>query len=150
MLDTMVIRRYCAAHLVLDSRVLALCVLSNKNSVDIVVRGFIPFDGHTWSDVGEEVECPSESQVEGDVSLSDYYSGDQLGRRPGIYKLANAYSGSPMVLLFEQGQTNTRHENDTTNIPFNATVFFLTLKIASSGITVFPSLRTGVTLTSSH
>lgn len=35
-------------------------------------------------------------------------------------------------------------------VPFNATVFFLTLVMASSGITVLPSLRTGATLTSSQ
>jgi hypothetical protein len=34
--------------------------------------------------------------------------------------------------------------------PFRATVFFFTELIATSGITVFPAFRTGVTLTSSH
>ncbi len=34
--------------------------------------------------------------------------------------------------------------------PFKATVFFLTEWMASSGITVFPALKIGATLTSSH
>jgi hypothetical protein len=36
------------------------------------------------------------------------------------------------------------------SLPLSATVFLFTDAIASSGMTVFPPLRTGVTLTSSH
>jgi len=36
------------------------------------------------------------------------------------------------------------------NIPFNATVFFLTDWMAASGMAVFPFTRIGVTSTSSH
>jgi hypothetical protein len=46
-------------HLVLDTRVLSLGVLSDKNGVDVVVSGLVSLDGDTWSDVGKEGECSS-------------------------------------------------------------------------------------------
>ena len=60
--------------LVLDTRVLSLGVLSDEDGVDVVVSGLEPDDGRAGSDVGEQVERSSESQVERNVSLSDYGS----------------------------------------------------------------------------
>ena len=57
--------------LVLDTRVLALGVLTDEHRVDIVVSGLEPDDGRAGSDVGEQVERSSERQVERNVSLSD-------------------------------------------------------------------------------
>ena len=44
------------ADLVFDTRILSLCIFSNENGVNVVVRGLVSFDRQTWSDVGEEVE----------------------------------------------------------------------------------------------
>lgn len=44
----------------------------------------------------------------------------------------------------------TRHSLGVANGPFNATVFFLMLLMASSGMAVFPFFKMGVTSTSSH
>ena len=55
----------------LDTGVLALGVLADENGVDVVVGGLEALDGDTRPDVGKEVECPSESKVEGNVTLSN-------------------------------------------------------------------------------
>lgn len=56
---------------VLDARVFALGVLTNEDSVDIVVGGLVAGDRLAGTQVGEEVECTAESQVEGDVTLAN-------------------------------------------------------------------------------
>jgi len=57
--------------LMLDSRVLALSVLSNEDGVDVVVGRLVALDGRTWSNVCKEVEGTSEGQVEGYVAFAD-------------------------------------------------------------------------------
>lgn len=56
----------------LDTRVLSLCVLTNDDRVDIVVRGLVALNGAAGADVGEEGEGAAEGEVEGDVALSDW------------------------------------------------------------------------------
>ena len=132
----------------LNTRILALGIFTDKNSVNIVVRRFIPFDGCTWPDVGKKIECATEGQIKWDVTFSDW-------AKPKFLKLVittakeNTYSVLPKVL---ETHNALRHKANRTppNTPLRATVFFLTEVIAESGITVFPPLNTGVTLTSSH
>jgi hypothetical protein len=50
-------------NLVLDTRVLSLSVLTNENSVDVVVWGLVALDGDTGSNIGKEVESPAEGQI---------------------------------------------------------------------------------------
>jgi hypothetical protein len=59
-------------HLVLNTRVLSLGVLTDQDSVDIVVSGLVSLDGDTWADVGKERECSAEGEVHRDVTLSDW------------------------------------------------------------------------------
>ena len=56
---------------VLDAGVLALGVLTDQDGVDVVVGGLVAGDGSAGTDVGEEVECAAERQVERDVTLAD-------------------------------------------------------------------------------
>lgn len=56
---------------VLDARVLALGVLTDKHRVHIVVGGLVALDAAARAHVGEEVEGTAESQVERDVALAD-------------------------------------------------------------------------------
>lgn len=56
---------------VLNARVLALGVLTDENSVDTFVLSLEASDGAARSEVGEEVEGTTESQVERNVSLTD-------------------------------------------------------------------------------
>lgn len=56
---------------VLDTRVLALGVFTDEDSVDVVVGGLVALDGNTRADVGEEVEGAAEGEVERDVALAD-------------------------------------------------------------------------------
>ena len=55
----------------LDTGVLALGVLADENGVDVVVGGLEALDGHTGTDVREEVEGAAEGKVERDVALAD-------------------------------------------------------------------------------
>jgi hypothetical protein len=56
---------------VLNSRVLALSVLSDQDGVDVVVGGLEAGDGAAGSQVGKEVEGTAECKVERDVALAD-------------------------------------------------------------------------------
>jgi hypothetical protein len=56
---------------VLDARVFSLGVLTDEDSVDTVVGGLVTLDGLARTDVGEEVEGTTESQVERDVTLAN-------------------------------------------------------------------------------
>lgn len=51
-------------HLVLDTRILSLSVLTNEHSVDIVIGSLETLDRDARSDIGEQVEGSAESQVE--------------------------------------------------------------------------------------
>jgi hypothetical protein len=59
------------AHLVLDTRVLSLGVLTDEDGVDVVIRRLETLDGHARADVGEEGEGSSEGEVERDVALAN-------------------------------------------------------------------------------
>lgn len=56
---------------VLDTRVFTLGVLTNKNGVDVVIRGLIADDGSAGTKVGEEVEGSAEGKVERNVTLAN-------------------------------------------------------------------------------
>jgi hypothetical protein len=56
---------------VLNTGVFTLGVLTNQDSVDTIVRGLVPGNGAAGTDVGEQVEGTAQSQVEGDVTLTD-------------------------------------------------------------------------------
>ena len=75
-------------HFVLNTRVLSLSVLTNENRVHVIVRRLVALDGHTRTDVGEEVECPTQCQVQRDVALADCTAGQQQVGMP----VASTYS----------------------------------------------------------
>ena len=56
---------------VLNTRIFTLGVLTDQDRVDVVVGGLVAGNRAAGTHVGEEVECPTESKVEGDVTLSD-------------------------------------------------------------------------------
>jgi hypothetical protein len=66
---------------VLDTGVFTLGVLTNQDSVDTVVGGLVAGDGAAGADVGKQVESTAQSQVQGDVTLTDGGLGsrDQYG-----------------------------------------------------------------------
>jgi hypothetical protein len=55
----------------LNAGVFTLGVLTNENSVDVVVRSLVPYDGPAGSEVGEKVESAAEGQVQRDMALSN-------------------------------------------------------------------------------
>lgn len=57
--------------LVLNARVLSLCVFADKNGVDVVIWRLVSWNGNAWPNVGKKVESPPEGQVERNVTLSD-------------------------------------------------------------------------------
>jgi len=56
---------------VLNSGVFTLGVLTDEDSVNTVVGGFVTGDGTARTDVGEQVEGTAQSQVQGDVTLTN-------------------------------------------------------------------------------
>lgn len=57
--------------LVLKARVFTLGVLTDQDSVDVVVGGLVASNGAAGTDVGKEVEGTTESKIKRDVTLSD-------------------------------------------------------------------------------
>jgi hypothetical protein len=56
---------------VLNTGVFTLGVLTDENSVDVVVGGLVASNGAARTQVGEQVESTAESQVQGDVTLAN-------------------------------------------------------------------------------
>lgn len=111
---------------VLNARVFSLGVLSDEDSVDVIVWGFVTSDRSAGTDVGEKVECTTESKVKRDMALSNWRL------RLSVNAL---YPG--LGYLTAKG-------------PFSATLFLSMLSIVSGAMTVFPSTKRGVTSTGSH
>ena len=55
-----------------DTGVLSFRVLTDQDSVDVVVGRLVSFDGHAWTYICKEVECPTQRQVQRNVSLSNF------------------------------------------------------------------------------
>lgn len=55
----------------LNARVFTLGVLSDQDGVDVIIGGLVASDGSAGSQVSEEIECSSESKVQGDMSLAN-------------------------------------------------------------------------------
>jgi len=58
-------------HNVLNARVLALCVLADQNSVDIVVGGLATGNGPAGTEVGKKVEGTAKGEVKRNVALAN-------------------------------------------------------------------------------
>lgn len=61
-------------HLMLNSRILPLCVLTDEDSIDIIIRGFESLNRQARSDIREQIECSSKGQIQWYVALSNYAS----------------------------------------------------------------------------
>jgi hypothetical protein len=55
-----------------DTRVFSFSVLSDQDGIDVIVWGLIASDRAARSDVGEEVECSSEGEVEGNMAFTNW------------------------------------------------------------------------------
>ena len=62
-------------HLVLDTRILSLSVLSNKDSVHIIVWRLEALDGNARPHVGKEIEGTAQREVQGYVPLANWKCG---------------------------------------------------------------------------
>ena len=116
-------------HLMLNTRVLALRVLTNEHRVEVVVGSLEALDGHTRTHICEQVERPAKRQVERDVTLANYT----------MYVSNSAHR-----------QSNANYALGVARGLLSATVFLRTDWMAASGMAVLPFLRIGVTSTSSH
>ena len=56
----------------LYARVFALGVLSDKDGIDVIVGCLVASNGATRSDVSKEIECPSKSQVQGNMAFTNW------------------------------------------------------------------------------
>lgn len=55
----------------LDTRVLSLGVFPNQHGINVVIRSLKALDRNTRTNIREQVERPTESQVQRDVTLSN-------------------------------------------------------------------------------
>lgn len=110
---------------VLNARVLALGVLSDQDSVDTVVGGLEAGDGSARSQVGEQVESSSQSQVERNVALAN----------GGL----SSVSAQSIHCIPKYNSVRTARG------PLRAILFLLMFSMAASGMAVLPSLMMGVT-----
>lgn len=62
---------YTVNNHVLDTGIFTLGVFSDQHRVNVVVGRFVAGDGFTGTDVGKEVKCSAESEVQGDVTFSN-------------------------------------------------------------------------------
>jgi hypothetical protein len=58
--------------LVLNTRIFSFRIFTNENGVDVIVRCLVPRDRNARANVGEKVESPSKSQIERNMTLSDF------------------------------------------------------------------------------
>lgn len=56
----------------LDTRVFTFRVLADEDRIDVVVGRLESLDGRTGPDIGEQVKCSTQCQVERNVTLPDY------------------------------------------------------------------------------
>jgi hypothetical protein len=87
---------------VLDAGVFALGVLTDEHGVDVVVGGLVSLDALAGTHVGEQVEGPSEGQVEGDVTLADGSSERALeGDKVALDRLDGGVGDNGLAVLVE-------------------------------------------------
>ena len=84
---------------VLNSGVFTLSVLTNENGVNTVVRGLVAGNRPARSQVGEEVECSSQSKVEGDMALAN----GSLVIRTCQWVCRSLYLGNPQGVYSRRG-----------------------------------------------
>lgn len=97
---------------VLDTRVLTLSVLSDQDSVDTIVGGLVTNDRLAGTDVGEEVESSSKSQVKGDVTLTN---GGSKGTLKSNQVLADRVDSN----LGDGGLAIDKNGGDVNRLPLN-------------------------------
>ena len=89
---------------VLDARVFALGVLTDEDGVDVVVGGLVSLDALAGTHVGEQVEGPSEGQVERDVALANGSSERTLeGDEVALDGLDGGVGDDGLAVLVEGG-----------------------------------------------
>ena len=89
---------------VLDARVFTLGVLTDEDGVDVVVGGLVSLDALAGTHVGEQVEGPSEGQVERDVALANGSSERALeGDKVALDGLDGGVGNDGLAVLVEGG-----------------------------------------------
>ena len=89
---------------VLNARVFALGVLTDEDGVDVVVGSLVSLDALAGTHVGEQVEGPSEGQVEGDVTLANGSSERALkSDEVALDRLDGGIGDDGLAILVEAG-----------------------------------------------
>jgi spore coat protein CotH len=85
---------------VFNTRVFTFSVFTDKNGINIFVRGFITIDGTTRTDVSIQVEGTTKGQVKRDVTLTDGSSKGALESNSTLTNTGNGFirNGSLTIL----------------------------------------------------
>jgi hypothetical protein len=102
-------------HDVLDSTVFSLGVLTDQDSVDVVVGGLVTGNALAGTDVGEKVEGSAEGKVERDVTLAD---GCSKRTFEGDIVAVDAVDG----LIGDDGLAILQGRSDIDGLPFDRNV----------------------------
>jgi hypothetical protein len=93
---------YTVHNNVLDAGVFALGVLTDEHGVDVVVGSLVSLDALAGTHVGEQVEGPSEGQVEGDVTFANGSSERALeGDKVALDRLDGGVGDDGLAVLVE-------------------------------------------------
>jgi len=77
-----------------NTRVLSLRVFTNKDGVDVIIRRLETLDRDARTDVGEEVESSSESQVQGNMTFTNYNLVFSMSRRESFWQHTGCGKGT--------------------------------------------------------
>jgi hypothetical protein len=101
---------------VLNAGVFTLGVLTDQDGVDIIVGGLVASDGAAGTDVGEEVEGTTESEVQRNMSLSD---GGGEGTLQGDIVASDALNG----IVGNGGLSVLQNGSDIDGLPLDGRLY---------------------------
>ena len=88
---------------VLNAGVFTLGVLTDQDGVDTIVGGLVASNGAARTDVGEQVEGPAQSQVQGDVTLTDGGGQRTLKRNVVLLNALDGVIGNGGLAILQDG-----------------------------------------------
>lgn len=91
------------SYLVFNTRIFTLGILTDENSVDIVVGRFEALDRGTRTNIGKKIERSTERQVEGDMAFANLVENEFMHAK---YHHGLAYWVLPMGLDHSQYMRN--------------------------------------------
>lgn len=91
------------SYLVLNTGIFTFSVFTNEDSINILVRGLVTFDGATRTNVGIQVEGTTEGQVERNVTLTNGSSKRTLESNGTLTDTGNSFIRDGSLTVLDNG-----------------------------------------------